>query len=252
VLIVSLLFLMVLTILGVNAMNSTLMEEKMAGNAVDRDTALQAAEAALRAGERDVEANKITIINAICNGSTTGCWYDPGTSTSPDKPAVGANPGDNCPNGYCTPREHDPGYDGSLTKTCATAGHVPNRWEDCASGDAAYANAEHVWVTGSGKYQEYDDISIVGIAQTPRYIVEYLGHRPNANEYSVCDTDNSNPDPTKFDPNHNDEPINGGDIESVSWPYCTSDSTLFRITAMGYGTNINTRIMLQSTYLVAN
>jgi Tfp pilus assembly protein PilX len=241
---------MVLTILGVNAMNSSLMEEKMAGNAVDRDLALQAAEAALRAGERDVEANKNTIVNAICVGGTPNCWYDPGTGTS--KPTVGDNPGDNCSNGYCTPREHDPNYDGSAAKNCATAAHVPQRWESCAAGTAAAGNSLNVWTDASGKYQEYTDISITGIAKTPRYIVEYLGHRPNAGDFSICDTDNSNPDPNYFDPAHNDEPLNGGDIESATWPYCTSDPTLFRVTAMGFGVNPNTRIVLQSTYLVQN
>ena len=51
VLVVGLMLLMVLTILGVAAMQNALMEEKTAGNVQDSSVALQAAEAALREGE---------------------------------------------------------------------------------------------------------------------------------------------------------------------------------------------------------
>ncbi len=51
VLIVSLVILLVMTILGVTAMQSTVLEEKMAGNFRDRHLAFQAAEATLRNGE---------------------------------------------------------------------------------------------------------------------------------------------------------------------------------------------------------
>lgn len=50
-LVVTLLFLLLLTILGVTAMNTSGLQEKMAGNLRDQDTALQAAESALRGGE---------------------------------------------------------------------------------------------------------------------------------------------------------------------------------------------------------
>ena len=48
VLIVSLILLLVMTLLGLSAMQSSLMEETMAGNVRDRNMAFQAAEAALR------------------------------------------------------------------------------------------------------------------------------------------------------------------------------------------------------------
>lgn len=50
-LVVTLLFLLLLTILGITAMNTSGLQEKMAGNLRDQDTALQAAESALRGGE---------------------------------------------------------------------------------------------------------------------------------------------------------------------------------------------------------
>ena len=54
VLIVSLLFLVILTILGVTAMSGTTLEHRMAGNTRDHAIALQAAEAALRDAHRDI------------------------------------------------------------------------------------------------------------------------------------------------------------------------------------------------------
>lgn len=58
VLIVSLLILLVMTLIGVVAMNTTTLEERMAGNTRLRDLAFQAAEAALRDGEADLQANE--------------------------------------------------------------------------------------------------------------------------------------------------------------------------------------------------
>ena len=49
-LITGLIFMVVLTLLALAAMRTTTLEERMAGNARDRDMALQSAEAALRAG----------------------------------------------------------------------------------------------------------------------------------------------------------------------------------------------------------
>ncbi len=51
-LIMGLMFLIVLTILGLAAMRGTILEERMAGNARDRDLALQSAEAAIRDAEQ--------------------------------------------------------------------------------------------------------------------------------------------------------------------------------------------------------
>jgi type IV pilus assembly protein PilX len=54
VLIVALLFLVILTMLGLTAMSGTTMEERMSGNTRDINIALQAAEAALRDARRDI------------------------------------------------------------------------------------------------------------------------------------------------------------------------------------------------------
>jgi len=51
VLIISLMLLLMLTIIGVTAMNNVTLEERMAGNLLDANLAFQAAESALRDGE---------------------------------------------------------------------------------------------------------------------------------------------------------------------------------------------------------
>lgn len=55
-LLMALIFLMVLTLLGVTAVQMMGQEERMAGNARNRDIAFQAAEAALNAAEKEIEA----------------------------------------------------------------------------------------------------------------------------------------------------------------------------------------------------
>ena len=50
-LIMALAFLVLLTILGLTALNTTALEEKMAGNVKDKNAAFQAAETAISAGE---------------------------------------------------------------------------------------------------------------------------------------------------------------------------------------------------------
>ncbi len=56
VLVVGLIILLALTLLGIAGMQTTTMEERMAGNTRNRDLAFQAAEAALREGESFLQA----------------------------------------------------------------------------------------------------------------------------------------------------------------------------------------------------
>ena len=50
-LVMAMVFLLLLTLIGVTAMNTTSLEEKMAGNLQDKNSAFQAAETGLRVGE---------------------------------------------------------------------------------------------------------------------------------------------------------------------------------------------------------
>ena len=95
VLIVSLLFLVVLTMLGVTAMTSTTFEERMAGNARDVSVAQHSAEASLRRA-RD------TIIEVSGPRPAEGTF----------KQAVTDN--GSCTAGLCTPRKYDQGVYGAI------------------------------------------------------------------------------------------------------------------------------------------
>ena len=57
-LLIALIFLVILTLLGLTAMQSSVLEEKMAGNLRDRAIAMDAAYAALRDFERDIRGKK--------------------------------------------------------------------------------------------------------------------------------------------------------------------------------------------------
>lgn len=85
VLILALTLLLVLTVVAVASMNTSGLEQKMTTNMRDRQIALQAAEAALREGERFVEDNNLAqanFNNNCTNGQcqcATGCidyWTD--------------------------------------------------------------------------------------------------------------------------------------------------------------------------------
>ena len=80
-LIVALMFLIVLTILGLVSVRSSTLHERMAGNDRDRSVAFEAAEAALRDAERDVQ-NNITPANVFAVGCGAGLCL-PSTTAVP-------------------------------------------------------------------------------------------------------------------------------------------------------------------------
>jgi type IV pilus assembly protein PilX len=91
VLVISLIMLLVMTLIGITGMQTTVLEEKMAGNMRDQNLAFQAAESALRNGEMDTGANYSltssflsTCANGLCLPSATAVpvWADP-TTTNP-------------------------------------------------------------------------------------------------------------------------------------------------------------------------
>ncbi len=74
VLVIGLIFLLLMTIIGISAMSGNLMEERMSGNTRDMNLALQAAEAALRDGEADVVANVSpeSTFDSLCSNGLCG------------------------------------------------------------------------------------------------------------------------------------------------------------------------------------
>ena len=73
-LITSLIILLVLTVLGVSAMSTSSLEELMAGNLRDQNLSFQAAEAALKDGERYIDSWGGTPPAATSSGSNSGVY----------------------------------------------------------------------------------------------------------------------------------------------------------------------------------
>jgi type IV pilus assembly protein PilX len=78
----ALMFLLVLAVIGVSALNSTVMQEKMVSNTKDANVAFQAAEAGLRDAEADIvrNINTGTVFTSSCNA---GLCTSPSTWPSP-------------------------------------------------------------------------------------------------------------------------------------------------------------------------
>lgn len=83
-LIIALIMLVLMTLVGIAAIRGVTLEERMAGNTLDRSLSFQAAEDALRQGEVWVEANKPDITTncnteAVCAPAIAGApvWEDP-------------------------------------------------------------------------------------------------------------------------------------------------------------------------------
>lgn len=75
-LIIALVFLLIMTLIGTTAMQGTSQQENMAGNMRDRNLAFQAAEAALRAGERDALATANPLLPPqVPAPNNTGVWW---------------------------------------------------------------------------------------------------------------------------------------------------------------------------------
>jgi type IV pilus assembly protein PilX len=79
-LVVALIFLMVLSLLGIWAVSGTTLEERMAGNTRNRDLAMQAGEAALR----NAEATAATWRTQPFDGTNGLIPYDPLTANDAD------------------------------------------------------------------------------------------------------------------------------------------------------------------------
>ena len=87
-LLVSLIILLIMTILGVQAMSTTTLEERMSGNYRDNELAFEAAEAALRAGEAWLDTHIIPP-EPTTNGATNVWQY--GTADYRDDAWLKAN-----------------------------------------------------------------------------------------------------------------------------------------------------------------
>lgn len=165
-LVIVMIFLVILSVLGISAMQGSTLSSRIARNESDRNLAFQAAEAALHDAELDIK--NLRIDNSLCLPTVTGCR------------AERINRGDNfvatCTLGLCDPAQISSPV-----------------WEDTTK-----------WAIGGGSvtYGTYTGAATLPIVvQQPRYLLEY---------------------------------------------FQLGDATVYRITAVGYGANSTTQIMLQS------
>lgn len=153
VLVISLIILMLLTLIGITGLQTTGLEEKMAGNMRDRNVAFQAAESALRDAEFEISKtgsriSGLTKFTANCGVSTTSDATDDGLCYYPGGVMYVAN--------------------------------LNNNWVVSQSGGAtmsmtAAPSVAYGTFTGAAR--------ISGLANQPRYILEGLKGSPG----TVCD-----------------------------------------------------------------
>jgi type IV pilus assembly protein PilX len=171
----ALMFLLVLSVIGISALNSTLMQEKMVANTKDLNIAFQAAEAGLRDAEADVSKN-----------------VDTGTAFTSA-----------CAAGLCTP---------------------PSTWPTPSSVDISKA----IDWSDSSKTRAYglytSAPALPTVAAQPQYVIEKLSSLPVAP---------------------------GGSVGLGCGAGCVhSGGAAYRLTALGTGARPETRVVLQSTYIV--
>jgi type IV pilus assembly protein PilX len=161
-LITGLIFLVVLTMIGITAARMSTLEERMSGNMRDRSIAMQAAELALRDAERDIR----------------GLVVEP--AAVPRSPAIiGSGMTDftpTCTNGLCDRRGATPTYaDSTITFPSFTANAIvyPQLVLDIAANGVAYGTFTHAPAPAPAPV-----IAGIPTAQQPRYIIEGISKKP--------------------------------------------------------------------------
>jgi type IV pilus assembly protein PilX len=183
VLVISLIMLLLLTLIGISSIQTTSLEEKMAGNLRDRNIAFQAAESAIRDAEQDIRGigttprspaiSGITDFYINCNMDNVANTYDDGlcnrkwgipSNVEPTYGITPSNPIDStCP----------------TTPTCSTCIYF-----------RAFTNMATLYncvridmtTTPSVAYGRFTGAAqIVGLSAQPRYLIE--GYSTNAYTY---------------------------------------------------------------------
>ena len=133
-LVVVLIMVLLVTGLGITAVRTLILQERMASNSFDRNLALQSAERTLRIAEAIALAQKRTPVApnsgfppdpaGILNGNYVGaCASASGTDPSPC--STGATGMCSQPTPSCAPRWTDPAFDGSWATVTSTMAANP-------------------------------------------------------------------------------------------------------------------------------
>ena len=220
ILVVALMFLFIVTLLGISSLRTNFFNEKMTLVSVQREHALEAAEIALLEGEALVKANAKSIIASLITSS--------GGSRVPTTDAKTCSVRFADAGGLCVPKEYsdDP------------ADHYEN-WIEI-DGDS---NSLGVW-SNENRHRKVDDLikNKYQLSVSPSYIVEFMGYVIDpSEEVSLCGALLKDGSPN----------VNADPAQLSAWPYCDQDNAQFRITAMARTGNYGeTRVFLQTTYVV--
>jgi type IV pilus assembly protein PilX len=182
---ISLVMLLILTVLGVSAVQTTSIEERMARNSRDNSLAFQAAETALRDAEVYIETlNSLTDFDpgGEANGYYMSAACYPVACTTAD------NPGQS---GYYVTVRNGGSYKWKLLDWSGTSGVI-------------------------------DGTSVDGVAEQPKYIIEYQ-------RAVVADVDALN-------------------LDNIGQDTGSGRTQMFRATAYGTGGTARSHVTLQSTY----
>ena len=174
-LIVSLVFLMAMSLLGVAAVMSTTSEERMARVDRDHTIALQAAEAALRDAELDIKLSASatpyvsgTLTRSIGANTASVTNYSCGCGSGIDAAHYG----------LCLP---------ATAPSCVTAAGTPNPWEVLTNWNSNASVPLHAYTTAAATASTPATTSLPlstsaanGSSQQPRYMIEIFPNTDNA------------------------------------------------------------------------
>lgn len=230
-LITSLIFMSILTVLGMTTLGTSILESRMAGNARDRVLAFQAAEMGLRDAELYIrDSGRIVNLTEIGYGQTGTC--DPEAGNCDDQI---------CKHGVCK-NGGDMNKDGS--------NWVANPiWRD-----------ETKWVNALQYAHDDSEAGAVGLKKIVGYGKEVELTLFNASLYnndinqckSVILGTCAYSQPSKLplvarQPEYLIEPFSKGE-DATKCAIGTGNPCYYRITVRGYGTKTSTRVILQEVY----
>ena len=154
---VSLVFLLIMTIVGLAGMQNTSLQEKMAGHLRDSSLAFQAAESALKAGEAVLNSGKIPIFS--CSSPTDGLYVNSYPGTTSDCPTYLGSPS-NSQNGY--PPENENFWLVNTDVVCLSS--TPPAGSPCT------------------KSNQSNSIQFNNLADSPKYVLEALSVGASVNQ----------------------------------------------------------------------
>ena len=205
---VTLILLFVLTLIGVATLRTSTFEESMAANSRLRQVAFNAAETTLAVAEANIGQQLRSASRREAFFGLDNAVPQDGSPGHLCEGSAGAIAG-----GLCTPAKFNMPSPGLL-----------ERWEDPVL-DVWNNPARHI------SYDDYanTDIALEGVAEAPKYIVEFLGN------FELKEPNNALSSNPKVRPEFDGDFISScgesRDIEpNNQWPYCASDAGAFRIT----------------------